>query len=70
MVYGYSVDPPAPGETTQTVDDTVESHATALKAVLDRLSWLRRRLASLTDQTAEPDDIEVDDIARNTEREA
>ncbi|MBU2249831.1 MAG: hypothetical protein KKD77_23995 [Gammaproteobacteria bacterium] len=55
------------------VDETaagIATNAATIKSILDRLMWLRRRLASLTDQTVEPDDIRTEDAIRNTERKA
>lgn len=60
MVYGYSSLP-----TTMTAADTL-----AIDALIDQIRWLKLKLAQLTDQYVEPEDIEMDDIIKNREREA
>ena len=69
-VYGYSVGAPAVGATIPTTAETVAGQAATLTAIIDRLMWLRRRLASVTDNAVEPDDIRTEDAIRNTERTA
>lgn len=60
MTYGYSFLPTV----------TPSADTLAIDALMDQLMWFRRRFASLLDQTAEPDDIEMEDTVRNREREA
>ena len=53
------------------VDETaagIAANAATIQAILDRLTWLRRRLASVVDNVVEPEDIWTEDTIRNTER--
>jgi len=70
MVHGYSIGAPSSGESTPTTAETVAAQAVTIKAIIDRLMWLRRRLAALSDQAVEPEDMRIDDKLKNTEREA
>ena len=62
-VYGHST-----GITQTATEITVAEQGETLLSMADNLMWLRRKLATLLDQTVEPDDIEADDLARNTVR--
>jgi len=65
-VHGYSTGTPG----ADTTEETVAAQAVAIEAIVDQLMWLRRKLATLLDQTVEPDDIRTDDALKNAEREA
>jgi len=49
--------------------ETVADQTMAIETIIDRLMWLRRRLA-MNIEAVEPDDIRSEDRLRNTEREA
>jgi len=56
---GYSIPPGAVAETPATSTE---------KALMDRLVSIMKRLSMLDENLVEHDDIETDDIIRNTER--
>lgn len=64
-VYGYSTGTPGAASMAETVAD----QTMAIETIIDRLMWLRRRLA-MNIEAVEPDDIRSEDRLRNTEREA
>ena len=64
--YGKSY--PAP--TTQTTAEETATNTATIKDMSDSLKHLRRKVAMHVDNFVEPDDIEADDTAKNTERTA